>query len=101
MHELQKKLVSPQILALPAPGLCYTLNKSASNVQLECVLLQEHHDGTTKLAAYLSLISAKAEPENDTTQRKCLVIFCSVMILRPFIENTRHTIRTDHNSLIR
>lgn len=47
-HDLQEKLVSPSIFALPNARTAYKLGIDACSVQLGCVLLQEQLGGTTK-----------------------------------------------------
>lgn len=70
MHELEKELVSQPILLLPNAKRKHPLNTNACNVQIECMLLQEHHDGTTNLIEYWSRLLSKAKQAYETAQRE-------------------------------
>lgn len=63
------------------------------------MLLQEQIDKTEKPVGYWPTSLTKAEKAYDTTQRDCLAIVWSILLLRPYLEGCRLTIRTDHDSL--
>lgn len=64
-----------------------------------CVLLQERPDKTTKPIIYWSRLLAGIENIYDTTQREYLAIAWVVLLPRTYLEDTRFTVRTDHESL--
>lgn len=82
IYKLQKKLMSSSVLALPNAKEKNMLDTNACNVQIECFLLQEQQDGTTKPVEYWSQLLAKAEKVYDTTQRGCHAIVGSIPMLR-------------------
>ncbi|NJR72361.1 MAG: hypothetical protein HC782_04925 [Gammaproteobacteria bacterium] len=63
-----------------------TLDTDACAVQVGCVLLQKQPDDTVRPIGYWSLALNDAERRYDTTQRECLAIVWSVLILRPFLK---------------
>lgn len=97
MHKNQEQMVSPPIIELPNAREKYKLNIVACSAQVVCVLLQEQLNGTTKPVGYWSRSPAKAKLDYNTTQPNCLAIAWSVLMLRPYLEGKRFTIRTDHD----
>lgn len=88
---LQEKLISPPILALPyAGGLC-TLYTDLCNIELGCMLLQQYPE--------MARSFIEAGHTYDATQRECMAIVWSTILLRSHVEGSRLTIRTDHDSL--
>ena len=97
---LKDKLVNPPILVLPRLGRRYTIDTDACDVQVGCVLLQEQDcEKTTKPIGYWSRTLSKAEQNYTTREKECLTVFWAVLLLRPYLEDTEFTIRTDHDSL--
>lgn len=96
---LKKTLMWAHNLALLNNSGHITLNNDSCNDQIVCVLLQQTPDKTEKPVGYWSRPLADAERNFDTTQRECLALVRSVQLLRPYLEGTRFTIRTDHNLL--
>lgn len=70
MHELQRKLVSLPILALPYTRGRYTIDTVAYNVQVGCVLVQGQPDGTIKQVEHWSRSFTKAEKAYNKSQRE-------------------------------
>ena len=96
---LKTKMTEPPVLALPRTNQPYTLDTDASAYQLGCALLQEQDDKTTLPVGYWSYSLNDTERNYSTTERECYSVVWSVTTLRPYIEGTRFTIRTDHDSL--
>lgn len=76
-----------------------TLDKDAYNVQLGCVLLQEKPVDTTQPIQYWSRLSTDAEKRYDTTQSVLPCDSIGHLLLRPYLQNYRFTIGTDHEAL--
>ena len=98
-EELKKKLLNPPVLCLPWYGKPYVLDVDASNYQLGCALLQEQDDGKLRPVGYWSRTLAQAEKNYSASERECLGVVWSVLHLRPYLEGTRFTVRTDHHAL--
>lgn len=69
------------------------------DVQVGCVQLQEKPNMTKKPVGYWYWSLKKAEKTYETTQRECLEVVWSVLLLRPYLEERRFTIRKDYDSL--
>lgn len=97
---LKDQLTSPPVLALPRLGHAYTVETDACETQVGCVLLQDQPgEKYPKPIGYWSRSLAPAEKNYDTTQKECLAVVWAVLILRPYLEGSRFTIRTDHQAL--
>ena len=96
---LKAAFLEPPVLALPKLGKPYMLDTDASAYQLGCVLLQEQENGEWKPVGYWSRTLNSAEKAYSPTERECLAVVWSVTKLRPYIEMTKFTVRTDHNAL--
>ena len=96
---LKKKLMSPPILALPRPGYPYTVDTDACNTQVGCCLLQEQPDGNLHPVGYWSRTLSEPERNYSTSEQECLAIVWSLLMLRPYLEGSAFTIRTDHDPL--
>lgn len=101
MHKPQEKQMSPLILTLKSPKRKYTLCTDAYNVQAGYVLLQEQPDETAKPVGYWPRSLINAEQAHYTKKRECHAIAWSALMLPPYLEETRFTTRTDHDSLKR
>lgn len=96
---LRRCLLTAPILALPREGFPYTLDTDASAYQVGCCLLQEQSDGTLHPIGYWSRTLSAAEKNYSSTEKECLAIVWAVLHLRPYLEGSRFTIRTDHDAL--
>ena len=96
---LRRCLLTAPILALPREGFSYTLDTDASSYQVGCCLLQEQSDGTLHPIGYWSRTLTAAEKNYSSTEKECLAIVWAVLHLRPYLEGSRFTIRTDHDAL--
>ena len=96
---LKKALVEPPVLALPRVSKPYVIETDASNYQIGCALLQEQDDGHFHPVGYWSRTLTKAERNYSPTEKECLAVVWSITSLRPYIEGTRFTVRSDHDSL--
>lgn len=76
-----------------------TLDTNDCEVQVRCVLLQEQPDKTTKRTGYYSPSLRSAKRVNDMTQREYLSIVEAVLVLTPYLDGTRSTIRSDNTAL--
>ena len=101
-EELKERLVSPPILGLPKRGCPYMIDTDASAYQLGAALLQQQDpDRPTDWTpiGYWSRTLNSAEQNYSATERECLAVVWAVGHLRPYVEGTRFTIRTDHDAL--
>ena len=97
---LKSRLTNPPVLTLPRAGQSYILDTDACQTQVGCVLLQEQEDGSApKQIGYWSRTLSSAERNYTTTERECLAIVWSILMLRPYLDGSEFTIRTDHDSL--
>ena len=96
---LKQRMTSPPVLALPRHGKPYIVDTDASAYQLGCALLQEQDDETYKPVGYWSYSLNDTERNYSPTERECYSVVWSVTTLRPYIEGTKFTIRTDHDAL--
>ena len=99
LEELKKRLIEPPILTLPRRDGRYTVDTDACDKQVGCVLLQEQPEVPARPIGYWSRSLNQAERAYDTTHRECLAVVWAVLLLRPYLEGTRYTIRTDHDAL--
>jgi len=98
-EELKRRLTAAPILVLPRRHGAYTLDTDASAGQVGAVLLQEQPDQSTRHVGYWSRSLNAAERNYSTTERECLAVVWASLLLRPYIEGTRFTVRTDHAAL--
>ncbi len=87
------------MLRLPVYGRPYTIHVDASKSQLGCALLQEQEERTLMPVGYWSRTLIPAELNYSTTERECVWVVWAVLHLRPYVERTRFTVRTDHDAL--
>ena len=93
------KVISPPILALPVPGLQYSLDTDASAYGLGCTLFQTHSDGERKPIGFWSRSLDKAEKNYSASERECLGVVWSLKTLRPYLIYEEFIVHTDHNAL--
>jgi len=98
-EKLKRRLTEAPILALPRRHGAYTLDTDASTGQVGAALLQEQPDQFTRPVGYRSRSFNAAERNYSTTERECLAVVWASLLLRPYIEGTRSTVRTDHAAL--
>jgi RNase H-like domain found in reverse transcriptase len=96
---LRDALLNPPILALPLIDGAFTIDTDASDHQLGCCLLQSQPDGSQRPVGYWSRGLTSAEKKCSTTEKECLAILWAILHLRPYLEQQKFTIRTDHHSL--
>ena len=99
-EDLKSRMIAPPILALPRYGRPYMIDTDASADQLGCMLLQEH-DGTKdwRPVGYWSYSLNDSDTHYNATERECFAVVWAVRTLRPYIEGTKFTVRTDHDAL--
>lgn len=99
MYAVAKKaLILPSILALRISTGHITFDADGSDVQVGCVLL-EQREKLVQPIRYLSWSFTNAKSRYDTTKREFLAIVWAVLLLRPYLENTRLTVRKNDDSL--
>ena len=99
-EELKSRMISPRILSLPQYGRSYLINADASAYQLGCTLLQGHEGANDwRPVGYWSYSLNDSERNYSTTERECFAVVWAVRTLRPYVEGTRFTVRTDHDAL--
>ena len=98
-EKLKTRLMEAPFLALPRREGAYTVDTDASAGQVGAVLLQEQPDRTTRPVGYWSRSLNAAERHYSTTEQECLAVMCTSLLLRPYVEGTLFTVRTDHKAL--
>jgi len=98
-EELKRRLTEAPILALPRRHEAYTLDTDASAGQVGAVLLQEQPDQSTRPVGYWSRFLNAAERNYSSTEREYLAVVWASLLLRPYIEGTLFTVRSDHTAL--
>lgn len=99
VQTLQPKLMSPPVSALlRSPGR-YLIDTDRCRKQISCVLLQQQPDGHDKPIGYWSRSLNTAVHAYGTKDRECLRVVWAVLLLRPYLEDSRFTIRADHDAL--
>ena len=93
-EDLKGLLIAPPVLALPKAEGKYTVDTDACDLQVGCVLLQEQEDGTNRPVGYWSRTLTKPEKAYTVTERECLAVVWAVLLLRPYLEGARFTVRT-------
>lgn len=99
MNALKEALVSRPVPAMLNFTGHMTMDTDACNKQVACVLLQTPEDDSTRPVEYGSCISCDAGRRHDSTQRECLAIGWSILILQSYLDGTRFTIWTDQDFL--
>lgn len=75
------------------------LNINTCDFQIGCVPLQQQLHGSRKPIGCRSRSLTDARREHDTTQREFLAIVWAELMLQPYLEGTRFSIRMDHHSV--
>ena len=93
-------MIYPPILSLPRYERPYMIDTGTSAYQLGCTLFQEH-DGANdwRSVGYWSYSLNDSERNYSATERECFAVVWAVRTLRPYVEGTRFTVRTDHDAL--
>lgn len=99
MNALKHSLVSPPVLAFPNSTGYTTLDTNTCSKQVGCVFLQKLEEETKQTLGYWYRSLDNAEEKFDASQKKCLGVIWSVLILRLFLKRTQFTMRTDQDSL--
>jgi len=99
LEELKRRLTEAPILAPPRRHGAYTLDTDVSAGPVGVVLLQEQPEQATQPAGYWSHSLNAAERNYSTTERGCLAVVWASLLLLPYIQGTRYTVRTDHAAL--
>ena len=95
---LKEAICSPPILALPKPGLPYSVDTDASELQVGAALFQTHEEGR-KPIGFWSRTLHQAERNYSTPEKECLAVIWAVTTLRPYLQGVHFTVHTDHSSL--
>ncbi|CDF38259.1 unnamed protein product [Chondrus crispus] len=99
-ENLKKCMIAPPILAMPRHGRPYMIDTDASAYQLGCTLLQEHEEPNDwRPVGYWSYSLSDSERNYSATERECFAVVWAVRTLRPYVEGTKFTVRTDHDAL--
>jgi hypothetical protein len=96
---LRNRLLSPPVLALPRADGKIWLDTDASDGQQGGCLLQAQPDCKSLPLGYWSRTLNSADRNYSTTEKECLAIVWAVTHLRPYLEGTNFTVRTDHHAL--
>lgn len=67
--------------------------------EVGCLLLQRQPKRPGKPKGYWSRTLIKSDQPYDRTDRECLPVVCSIVLLRMYLEGSRLTIQMDHETL--
>jgi len=95
LEVLKRRLTEAPILALPRRQGTYTLDTDASAGEVGAVLLQEQPDQSPRPVGHWSRNLNPAERIFSKVERECLTEVWEFLLLRPYVEGTRFTVRTD------
>lgn len=79
---IQGKHFSLTILALLYAGGHFMLDTGACSLQVNCIQLQYQPDTSKRSVGYWSLLLTKAEQPYNYSEKECLAIIWSVLLLR-------------------
>lgn len=94
-EELKQLPSATPVLVLPRRAGAYTLHTDASAGQIGVFVLQEQSISSTRSLGYWSRTLITVERDYSTTERKCLAVVLAVLIIRPYVEEMRFTVRND------
>ena len=98
-RKLIDAVVSPKVLALPVPGLPYSIDSDACDYGVGCALFQTHTDGERKPIGFWSRTLNDAEIGYRVPERECLAVMFALKTLRPYILYEKFVLHTDQESL--
>jgi len=98
MSQLQEKLTSSPILAMPLDDGGFILDTDASNLSIGAILSQVQ-DGEERVIAYASRILNNAEKNYCVTRKELLAIVFYTKQFRQYLLGRHFQIRTDHAAL--
>ena len=93
-------MVSPPLLALPKLGKPYGIDTNDSAYELGGTLRQQQDGpGIWHPVSYWSYALNESERNYSVTEVECYAVVWAITSLRPYIEGTHFTVRTDHDVL--
>jgi len=98
-EELKQRQTEAPDLAFPRREGANTVDTDVSAGHAVAVLLQKQPDRSTRSVGYWSRSPNAADWNYSTTERECLAVVWASLLLRPYVEGTRFTVRTDHKAL--
>lgn len=75
------------------------MDNDAVLLQFGGVLIQEQQDSSARPIGHCSRTLSDSEMELATTHNECLAALSAILLLRPYLEGTIITVRTDHKAL--
>lgn len=96
---LVTNVTNPPVLALPKPGLPYSLDTDASAYQVGAALFQTHDNGERKPIGFWSRTLLPAEKNYSVSERECLAVVFALQNLRPYLQGEKFIVHSDHASL--
>jgi RNase H-like domain found in reverse transcriptase/Reverse transcriptase (RNA-dependent DNA polymerase)/Retroviral aspartyl protease len=98
-QSLRDALIQPPILTLPKEGSSHTLDVDACDYQICACLLQKQEDGKLLPCGYYPRTLNGAERNYSTPEKECLAVVWAILLLRPYLEGTSFTVRSDQVAL--
>lgn len=87
------------VLSLPLVTSHHTVDTDVFDKQPGCFLLHGKSDGTNRPIGYLSRTLNDKEGELTRTARESFGVLVAVLLLGPYLESRRVTVRTHHAAL--
>ena len=97
-RSLIDSVLSPTVLALPVPGLPYSIDTDACDYGVGCALFQTHPDVERKPIRFWSRTLDEAEQGYAIPERECLAVMFALKTLRPYILYEKFVLHTDQES---
>lgn len=102
-EELKLKLTSETVLTIPRVVLNYVFGTDVCDTQVMYVLMQKHIDEKEEKVltplGYFSRVLNAAEKNYDATHRKYLSMVWVPLLRRPYLQEERFLLLTDHDEL--
>ena len=98
-NDLIAAVLDPVILAIPKPGLRYSLDTDASDYQIGCALFQTDEEGNRRPIGFWSRTLNDAERNYSTSEKECLATVYGVTTCRPYLYGVDFDLYTDHEGL--
>lgn len=99
LEAIEHRLLSSMVVTPLRPERLHTLDVNACDKPIGGDLLQEQTKGTAKPVAYWSYLLYNAEQAKNTTQKECMSIVWTVLLLKRYLKQSCYTIQAGRDVL--